>query len=268
MNPEARIKAYLETNRRTVQLASDVSEVVADVKLYVFHDTNPIPDDQIRKIVVEWATFNAIGLLHKLSPSPAPAAPASKSTPPSSSELIDTVKKVIRTINDGVTFGPEEDNLALTVTGATVNLKSGDKSVSAGISWSGALKLEAASGPLHFSGKLSKDQWELTLTFPKDSAVPDLSSVATVFSRGETAVRNLAAAAWNLPDVSDAGKIGSLVKPHIAAVQDAVEAASGIAAAPKSGLSFGFKVGSPQPGPGDQGIPGGVEGSLVFTYVF
>jgi hypothetical protein len=52
-------------------------------------------------------------------------------------------------------------------------------------------------------------------------------------------------------------------------VQDAGEAASGIAAGPKDGgISFGFKVGSPQPGPGQQGIPGGVEGSVVFTWVF
>jgi hypothetical protein len=51
--------------------------------------------------------------------------------------------------------------------------------------------------------------------------------------------------------------------------QEAVEAASGIAEAnKKGGPSFGFKLGSPQPGPGEQGVPGGIEGSIVFTYVF
>ena len=53
------------------------------------------------------------------------------------------------------------------------------------------------------------------------------------------------------------------------AVQDAVEAASGIAKASKTGgASFGFKFGSPDPGPGEPGIPKGVQGSIVFTYVF
>jgi hypothetical protein len=270
MNPEARIKAYLEMNRGKLQLASDLSAVIADVKLYVFHDVAPIPDDEIRKIVVQWASFNAIGLLHKISPGGAPAAPATGATTPPTSEFLDGVKKVIKTINNGVTFGPEKgNNLAFKVTGATLNLKSGDKSLSTGVSWSGVLKVEAESGPLHFAGTLSEAQWQMTLTFPQDTAIPDLSSVTTIFSRGEKTVRNLAAAAWDLNDVSDSPRIGAMVKPDIDAVQDAVEAAAGIAAAPKDGgVSFGFKVGSPQPGPGQQGIPGGIEASLVFTWVF
>lgn len=269
MNPEARIKAYLEMNRSKLQFASDVSEVVADIKLYVFHDTNAISDDEIRKVVVQWASFNAVWLLHKFGPGAPLPPPDPKAPAPSSSDLINSVKRVIRTINDGVTFGPDQNNLVLGVTGLTANLKSGGKSLSAGISWSGVLKVEAESGPLHFEGKLSQDQWELTLTFPRDSAVPDLSSVATVFSRGETAVGNLAVASAHLKDLSDSAKISALVKPNIDAVQDAVEAATGIAAVPKGGgVSFGFKVGSPQPGPGEQGMPGGIEGSAVFTYVF
>jgi hypothetical protein len=60
-----------------------------------------------------------------------------------------------------------------------------------------------------------------------------------------------------------------LIKPHVTAVQDAVEAASGIAKASKTGgASFGFKFGSPDPGPGEPGIPKGVQGSIAFTYVF
>jgi hypothetical protein len=33
-------------------------------------------------------------------------------------------------------------------------------------------------------------------------------------------------------------------------------------------VSFGFTVGSPDPLPGQQGIPPGVQGTIVFSYVF
>jgi hypothetical protein len=268
MNPEARIKAYLEANRSTLQYRSDLAGVIEEIKLSVFYGNSPISDEEIRKVVAEWAMFNAAGLLLKPKTADPAAAGPPPPPPPTSSELIDTVKKAIKTVNDGVKIGPDKHNVVLTVTGLTANLKSGDKSVTAGVSWSGALKLDAQSGPLHFSGKLSKDQWELTLTFPQDTSIPDLSTIGTVFTRGEAAVRNIAVATWNLPDVSDTAKVGALIKPHVGAVQEAVEAASGIAKAPKKGPSFGFKFGSPEPGPGEQGIPRGVQGSVVFTWVF
>src|SRR5205807_1281972 len=128
---------------------------------------------------------------------------------------------------------------------------------------------DAESGPFHFSGNLSKDKWEITLSFPQDTYIPDLSSVGKVFREGEKAVGKMADATRSFNNISDAGKVGALIKPNVAAVQDAVEAVSGIAKAPKKGgASFGFKLGSPEPGPGQQGMPGGVQVSAVFTYVF
>ena len=151
----------------------------------------------------------------------------------------------------------------------TANLKKGDNSVSLGISWGGTLKLDAESGPFHFSGTLSNDEWEITLRFPEDTYIPDVSSLGKVFREGERAVGKMADATRSFNNLGDTGKIGALVKPHAAAVQDAVEAVSGIAKAPKKGgASFGFKLGSPEPGPGEQGIPRGIQGSAVFTYVF
>jgi hypothetical protein len=69
--------------------------------------------------------------------------------------------------------------------------------------------------------------------------------------------------------VSDVNKVSALIKPHAAAIEKAVEAANGLAKADKKGgPSFGFKLGSPEPGPGEQGMPKGVQGTLVFTYRF
>jgi hypothetical protein len=74
----------------------------------------------------------------------------------------------------------------------------------------------------------------------------------------ERAVRNIAAATASFDDLNDAKKVGALIKPHVAAVEDTVKAASGIAEVDKKGgMSFGSKLGSPEPGPGEQSIPRG-----------
>jgi hypothetical protein len=72
------------------------------------------------------------------------------------------------------------------VSGLTANLKPGDGSASLGISSGGTLGLEANFGPFHFSGELSKDRWESTLSFPRDTPVPDLAQPCSLtrFSGG------------------------------------------------------------------------------------
>jgi hypothetical protein len=240
------------------------------VKLSVFYSMPPISDDEIRKIVVEWATFNAVGLLlsqpmiNPLSP-PAPGGPP----PAFENELIDSVKKAISAVSAGVTFGKAGDNINIGVTGATRNLNKIGTEASFGISWGGTLKLDVASGPFHFSGTLSKESWDITLNFPQETYIPDLSLVGNVVGKGVDAIGKMAAATRGFTNISDAGKIGALIKPYATALQDSVETVSGIAKENREGgPSFGFKLGSPEPTPGMPGIPSGVQGSVVFTYVF
>jgi hypothetical protein len=267
MKPEDRIIAYLYAHQAGLQYSnSTVDAIVKDVKLSVFYGS-PISDDFIRQFVVQWATFNAPGLLIKPSTigPPAPGTPSTNSD----SDLIDAVKKAISTVSDGVTIGRKGSNVNIGVTGATANLKKGDNSAALGISWGGALKLDAKSGPFHFSGDLSKDKWEITLSFPQDTYIPNLSTLGSVFTEGERAIGKMVDATRSFTNIGDVAKVGALIKPHVGAVQDAVDAVSGIADAPKKGgASFGFKLGSPDPGPGEQGMPRGLQGSLVFTYVF
>ena len=271
MKPEDRIIAYLYAHQASYQnLPPAIDSVVKDVKLSVFYGMSPIPDDAIRQVVAKWAAFNAPGLLLKPSTA-AGSAPPSSGTPPanSDSEFIDAVKKAISTVSDGVTIGRSGENLNIGVTGLTANLKKGDNSAALGISWTGTLKLDAESGPFHFSGTLSKDKWEITLSLPQDTYIPNLATLGNVFSEGEKAVGKMADATRSFTNIGDAGKIGALIKPHVAAIEDAVDAVSGIAKAPrKGGASFGFKLGSPDSGPGQQGMPGGFQAMAVFTYVF
>jgi len=212
--------------------------------------------------------FNAIGLLTKVGPViPGPASPSDP--PPTSSAFVDSVKKVITTVGAGVTIGKDGANLKLKVNGLTANLKTADGSASLGVSWGGSLKLEAEKGPLHFSGEIGSDKWEISLTFPGDDSVPILDSLPSVFKEGENAVRNIARAAAGFKNLDDVRKISGQIKPDVSKVQSALDAATGIAGVPKKGgMSFGFKLGSPEPMPGQQGIPSGVQGTVGVTWVF
>lgn len=273
MNPEDRIRAYLSGNQSKLQYLS-LDQIVGQVKLNVFFGMSPLKDDAILDIIKRWAmiflptlllspgTINGLGG----SPSPGDAPP---SAPSSTSDMLDSVKKAVSAIADGVTLGNDKQNVVIKVTGATAKLKRGDSDVSLGISWGGTLEMNAHSGPFYFNGTLAKDKWEISLTFPRDSSIPDMSKLGDVFRAGEKSVRNLAAAASKISSVDDAKKISALVKPDISAVQEAADALSSIADHPSGGgISFGFKLGSPDPSPGETGMPRGYQGTIVFTYTF
>ena len=273
MNPEDRIRAYLSGNQSKLQYLS-LDQIVKQVKLNVFFGMSPIQDDAILAIIKRWAMFNLPTLL--LSPGtangagsspPSPGGP--QSAPSSTSDMLDAVKKAVSTVADGVTLGSDKQNVVIKVTGATANLKRGNNEVSLGISWGGTLEMNAHSGPFYFNGTLAKDKWEISLTFPRDSSIPDMSKLGDVFRAGEKSVRNLADAASKISSVDDAKKISALVKPDISAVQEAADALSSIADHPSGGgISFGFKLGSPDPMPGETGMPKGYQGTIVFTYTF
>ncbi len=271
MKPEDRIVAYLFSNKSSVEY-STLDMVVLKIKTSLFFGISPLPDADIRAVVAKWAAFNAPGLILRPGSFDVPGGAADPAAPASTpdSELVEAVKKAVQTVNDGVTIGKKGANINIGVSGPTINLRKNDETgVSLGISWTGTLKLDAESGPFHVSGTLSKDKWEVVLSYPQDTYIPNLATVGKVFSEGEKAVGKIAAATKDLNSISDVGKVGALIKPSVSAVQDAVEAVSGIAKAnPKGGTSFGFKFGSPDPLPGQQGIPGGVQGQVVWTYVF
>ena len=266
--PQDRITDYLGSHRTGLQF-STLDAVVQQVKLSVFYGMSPLSDDEIRKVVSQWAMFNAVGLLLKDPPgaSSAPSAPRNPAAANSDSNLVAAVRKAVTAISDGVTIGRKDVNINLGVTGPTANLKRGNSSISIGGSWTGTLKIDANSGPFHFSGSLSTDSWSITLSFPQDTYIPDLSSVTKVFTEGYAAVGQIAQATAGLTSVSDVGRVGALVKPQLDKVQKAVDAAQGIYNA-KRGFSFGFNLENAPAFPGQQGMPSGVQGGLVFSYVF
>jgi hypothetical protein len=111
MNPEARIKAYLDANKGSLRFET-IDQIVQQVKLFVFYGASPISDDDVRKIVSRWAIFNPVWLLPQ-PPLDKPSAPpaAGPTAPTPDSDFIDAVKKAITTVSNGVTIRKGADSI-------------------------------------------------------------------------------------------------------------------------------------------------------------
>ena len=271
MTPEQRVTSYLAQNQSKLKSATSIDAIVREIRLSVFYGfSSGLTDDQIRQLVVSWAMVNAVNLLIKVNPgAPASTDPAAPHAPTDSEldDLVASVKKSIKTIGAGVNLiGTDDANVKLKVTGLTANLKGADGFLTVGASWGGKAVLKANKGPLFLDGEIGSDKWELVLSFPRDSFAPNLLTLPTVMEQGESSAANIARSVARLSNISDVRNITSQIKPDLAKVGDAVDAVSGIKDA-KAGVHFGFKIGSPSPGPGQQGIPGGVQGMFVITWV-
>jgi hypothetical protein len=96
-----------------------------------------------------------------------------------------------------------------------------------------------------------------------------MTKFGDVFSKGVGALGQIADATRTFKNVQDSPRVAALIKPQAAAIADAVEGVTAIAKAPKKGgVSVGFKIGSPDPMPGQQGMPGGWQGQVVLTWWF
>ena len=137
------------------------------------------------------------------------------------------------------------------MSGATVDLNPGNKdagekgnsgvAVSGTVGWTGTVGVATAYQGWHFTGTLAADRWELGLSFPGDSAVPDLNRLSRVFSDGETAMRGMADAVTNAGGIRGAQEG---ISSHLQPVKDAVHALSDIGSAP-AGVNVGVSLSGP-----------------------
>jgi hypothetical protein len=252
-----RVQAYLYHNKKRLEVVS-VDLIVWEVRMFV-PEASRLLDSELRATVAIWRSLNG-----PLYPLPIPAPPTA-----GESKLIEAVKKGVTTVIEGVDIKHGAGKVNISITGLTAELKKGDARLAAGVSWGGTLGVEAEAGNFHLSGELSSDRWELKLSYPEDTAIPDLSKLGKVFGEGEGAMRKIISATSSFRDLNDASRVKDAIKPHMQPVKDAVEAVKGIAKAPaKGGVSVGISVGSPEPLPGETGIPRGVQGQITLTLRF
>jgi hypothetical protein len=256
------ILAYLNKNAIRLIVMGRPS-ILIEVRSIVPGATR-LPDYEVSGMIAVWQYQNGL--------SDVPNAPATRNPSPAPTasddpKLVKAVKDAISTVVEGVTVKPGVGTINIAVTGLTAELKKGDKSLSVSRSWGGTMSMNARAGNFYFAGELSPEKWSITLSFPDDTYIPNLSKVGEVFSKGEVGMRGILKATQGF-DLNELSKVQEAAKPHLTPVKEAVEAVKGIAKSTGKGLSFGFSFGSPDPMPGQTGRTPGIQGQIVLTWQF
>ena len=249
-----RVQSYLHKHKSRLQHMT-VDFIFSEVR-NLGPDSKDLLDSELTATIAVWLSLNRAP--YTLPVTPSPTLPDSK--------LIDAVKKGVTTVIDGVDIVRRDDgSLNVSIKGLTANL---GKGTSANVSWGGTLSVETRKGDFHLSGELSSQKWSVTLSWPQDTYVPDLSKLGKVFGEGETAMRNIVGATASFRGLQDAGRVKAAIAPHVDAVTEAVKAAEGVAKKPAKNVSFGLTIGSTAPMPGETGMPRGVQGGATLTLFF
>jgi hypothetical protein len=252
-----RVQGYLYKNKARLQYMT-VDFIFSEVR-NLGPDSKDLLDSELRATIAVWLSLNRA--VYTLPVTPAPTLPDSK--------LIDAIKKGVTTVIDGVDVVRSDDGkINVSISGLTAELAKGDGKVSANISWGGTLSVETQKGDFHLSGELSSEKWSVTLSWPQDTYVPDLSKLGKVFGEGESAMRKIASATASFRGLQDVERVKAAISPHVDAVSEAVDAVKSVAKKPAKNVSFGFTLGSPNPMPGESGIPRGVQGTATLTFWF
>ena len=198
---------------------------------------------------------------------PIPPAPASGSSL-ADSKLVKGLGTAFSVAFDGIAYERSGAIAKVSVKGPALGLRHGSFSVEGRRSFTGTYTIEASYGDLHFSGSISGDRWEMSVSYPGETPVPDMSTLGEVFRQGESSFRAVAAEAATFEELSDVSRITDRAKPHVQPILDAVEAAGGIFEAQRKRLNAGISASGPGPSP-VQGIsPAASSVNLTLTYSF
>lgn len=230
---EAPVRRWLDEKLDSLRLLS-LAEIVARIRQEV-PEASRLADVELQSMAQEWARQHGFMLLS--GPRPEPAGPKLSIAMP------DAVRRAFSIATDGINIIQlPNGRVNIAVSGATLELGRGRLS----LGWSGSLGFEIPVEGFHLGGQVSKDQWELTLSTPGESSVPDLNKLTEVFQQAETALRGMVAATAKLRDLDDVGAVQGAISPHIKPVKEAVQALKDLAAAPR--FSVGITAGGPMSG--------------------
>ena len=178
-------------------------------------------------------------------------------------EIIDRLKSLLKTLKSvptDIKWTGKDASAAISVSGVTATL--GNLEAKAG--WDRTLELKTSVSGMEFSGQIDPVNKNWTMTFTIGNEVPNLSDVATVFQKGESALRGVVTNADKV-DLKNPSKTVQQFQPYVDPIKEAVDAASKIAKQRPGDISFGVSLKGPLP---NSPNPGGVTVTAVITIVF
>ncbi len=245
----APIRAWLDANADSVR-GFAMPALVARIRRAV-PEAREMPNIQLESIIRQWANERGLSIPRvSIIPMPGVAEIPPASGPSfADSDLADAVRRVL-SIPTSIEVERPHGRAEIAVSGATVELTSGETRVGSSISWGGTLGVFTEVRGVRFSGSLSAERWSMTLSFPSGPRVPNLSQLGEIFREGETSFRAIAAEAGRFASLGDASAMTDAISPHLGPVKRAIDAARGIAAAGERRVSFDVSAGGPSVSPG------------------
>ena len=251
---EAPVRNYLNANTARLRLMT-MDELVAQVRQGV--PGSSLADGEIQSLVREWAGANNVTI--PVLPLAAPARPGL--------QIPDVVKKAFSIPLEGLDVIDQPDGrLNISVKGATAKLSRGELS----LGWTGSLGVNIPIEGFQLAGKIDKNHWEINFSTPGESSMPDLTKLAEVFTKAETALRGILLTTARLNKLDNVAAITAAITPNIKPVKEGVQALVDIARAPS--VSAGVSLSGPTQGeqvPSSGGSnPGGITFSATLTIKF
>jgi hypothetical protein len=244
-------------------------------------------DPTRRQVGVEWGPFGLVGG----AASPLLADPSARGAPgvAGAAATVSRWEYVKAFFGDGIVIG--KDVVTLSIKGITPTLyEKGPVKATLTAGWTATATFKLAIHRWHLSTSLSPTgSWEVRLSFPRETWVPDATRLKAIMDRGteaalaigktaiDPAFYQLLERAQKLESIDDFKAIGDRIAPYVGPIRYTIEAAQGMAEAEKGGgPSFGLSAGSGT-GPGGRtqtpeesaaGAPKGayVQGVLTWTF--
>ena len=258
--PVSLLRDWLAKNTESLRMIPE-RDMILQARLAV-PEISQMDNGDIAWEIHQWAkthSFLPVDLPGVPIPGSSGATPVRAGDP----EIIDRLKSFLKTLQSmptAIKWTGNDASAAISVSGLTATL--GPVEATAG--WDRTLELKTSVSGMEFSGKIdpSNKNWEMTFTIGND--VPNLADVATVFQKGESALRGVVMNADKV-DLKNPSKTVALFKPYVDPIKGAVDAASKIAKQRPGDISFGVSLKGPLPNsPG----PGGVTVTAGITIVF
>jgi hypothetical protein len=247
--PMSLVSDWLDKNTASLR-ASTEPQIILRVRGALGSQISVLNDGDISALIKSWAQSKGIRL---------PGTPAGDH-PLQTGEIITKLKKLFGAIPTEVNVNWRGGSASITVSGATLNLRSGKVQYSVGTPWSGALDFKTQVPGAVFAASLSSDKWKMSFTIGK--LAPDISKLEDVFKSGEKALRG-AIGDLDRIDWHSASKTKEVFSPYLDPIKNAVDAAVKAAAVKPGDVSFGIWVEGPTSG-GPQGVSGGLRLTIVF----
>ena len=243
--PAGKVRDWLKANTASIRML-DESAIIARLRTTLGPQIAQLNDGDLSSLVAEWATANGVAT----SPIPPRAAPGEP-------EIVAQLKKTFGAIPTSIKFNRKNVGGEVTVSGATAYMKTGPLKHSATRSWGGDFEFKTQAPGVAFTVALGEKDWRLMMAFGK--LAPDLSDMASVFKKGEAALRGALSNIDRL-DLRNPSKSKQVLAPYLDPIKSAVTSASRSAKMQAGDLSLGAWVGSGPTG----GIAGGAQLTIVF----